>query len=182
MTDPYADEAAVQAAMGIPQEPYGSWNTPFTPPPAPEPAEEPEDEDEFEEKIPEFDPKWRQPLTGLLYVGALTETFEVYGHSFTIATPTLTEHLQIGQVIEPYQNTVMAEIAFQTARVAAYLVSIDGKEMPRPITNDPKEIALQQRFQWVTDNLKRPVINKISDRCFEMDAKVEGVLEAMGKA
>jgi hypothetical protein len=180
MTEPFADEAAVRAAMGLQQQRFDLPGVP----PVPDPPEEPEEkpEDEFKEDIPEFDPKWKQAFTGLLYVGALTEVFEVYGHSFTIATPTLTEHLQIGQVIEPYQSTVMAEIAFQTARVAAYLVSIDGKELPRPITNDPKENSLQQRFQWVTDTLKRPVINKISDRCYEMDAKVEGVLEAMGKA
>jgi len=180
MTESYADEAAVQAAMGLPPyEPELSLSPP-TPTLPPEP-EEPE-EDAFVEDVSEFDPKWRQPFSGLLYVGALTDSFEVYGHRFTIATPTLTEHLQIGQVIEPYQSTVMAEVAFQTARVAAYLVEIDGKGLPRPITNDPKETSLHQRFQWVTDNLKRPVINRISDRCYELDAKVEGVLEAMGKA
>lgn len=181
MTDPYADEAAVRAAMDVPQDRFDLPGVP----PVPDPPEKPEPEPEEEtpqEDIPEFDPKWRQPFTGLLYVGALTESFKVYGHSFTIATPTLTEHLQIGQVIEPYQNTVMAEIAFQIARVAAYLTAIDGEELPRPITNNPKETSLHQRYQWVTDTLKRPVINKISDRCYELDAKVEGVLEAMGKA
>lgn len=183
MTEPHADEAAFEAAMmhPWPQTSQSVLTSPLQPPAEPEP-EEVADDASYDEEIPEFDAEWKTPFTGLLYVGALTDTFEVYGHKFSIATPTLTEFLQIGQVIEPYQNTIMAEVAYQMARVAAYLTMIDGKELPRPITNDPKESALQQRFQWVTDTLKRPVINKIHDRCLELDAKVEGVLEAMGKA
>lgn len=179
MTEPYADDQAFNAAMSLP--PY---QPNIAPPLVQEPEDEPEPEAEefYEEDVPEFDPKWKEPLTGLLYVGALTDSFEVFGHRFTIATPTMTEFLQIGQVIEPYQATVMAEVAHQVARVAAYLTSVDGQDMPKPITNDPKETSLHKRFQWVNDTLRRPVINAISDKCFELDAKVEGVLEAMGKA
>lgn len=175
MTEPNADDAAYDAAMLFPppQQPSSVVT-------APEPEPEPE-EDHYQEEVPEFDPQWREPFSGLLYVGALTSSFEYLGHRFTIATPTMTEFLQIGQVIEPFQATVMADVAHQVARVAAYLTAIDGKELPRPITNDPKETSLHQRFQWVTDTLKRPVINAISDKCFELDAKVNGVLEAMGK-
>lgn len=182
MTEPYADDQAFAAAMNISPTPT---MLPPNPPQfimeKPEPPEE-EQEDEAREEVPEFDPRWRDAFSGLLYVGALSSSFEVYGHRFTIATPTMTEMLQIGQVIEPFQKTVMAEVAFQTARVAAYLSSIDGRDLPRPISNDPKETALHQRFQWVNDTLKRPVINKIHDKTFELDAQVEGVLEAMGKA
>lgn len=179
MTEPYADDQAFSAAMSLP--PYQPDLSPPSAPAAPE-EPEPEEDDPYDEDVPAFDPQWKEPFTGLLYVGALTSSFEVFGHRFTIATPTMTEFLQIGQVIEPYQNTVMAEVAHQVARVAAYLTAVDGKDMPRPITTDPKETSLHQRFQWVNDTLRRPVINAISDKCFELDAKVEGVLEAMGKA
>lgn len=183
MTEPYADDQAFTAAMNLPPRPP-QHVLPSTPPPLVMEEPEPEEaaEENFEEDVPEFDPRWRDSFSGLLYVGALIDSFEIYGHRFVIATPTMTEMLQIGQVIEPFQKTVMAEVAFQTARVAAYLTSIDGQDLPRPITTDPKETSLQQRFQWVNDTLRRPVINKIHDKTFELDAKVEGVLEAMGKA
>jgi hypothetical protein len=182
MTEPYADDAAIRAAMSLPSPEQGPVSPTLTPPPAPEPDPEPDKGDLYEEAVPEFDPRWRQEFTGLLYIGALTETFTLYGHKFTIATPTQTEFLQIGLVIEPYQNTLMAEPAYQMARVAAYLVAVDGKALPKPITNDPKENALAQRFQWVTDTLKRELVNPIFEKCLEMDAKVEGALTAMGKA
>jgi hypothetical protein len=188
MTEPFADDAATQAALAFPGPDFVGQEPPvLTPPPsvsAPEPpAPEPEPEaDPYDEKIPEFDPKWKQAFSGLLYIGSLTETFSLYGHEFTIATPSQTEFLQIGLVIEPYQNTIMAEIAYQMARVAAYLVSVDGQPLAQPITTDPKETALDRRFRWVTDTLKRELVNKLNDKCLEMDAKMEGALEAMGKA
>ena len=38
----------------------------------------------------EFDPRHKEPFTGLLFVGALTDEFELWGHRFVIATPTQT--------------------------------------------------------------------------------------------
>lgn len=188
---PYADEAAAAAAIGItelPRRPY------FEPPPeepasqaepepqqAPQPAPEPAKEP-VKESIPEFDPKHRQPFIGLLYVGALTDTFELFGHTFVISTPTQTEMLQMGQVIEPFAMTPSADIAYQTARVAAYLVSIDGQKLPEPVVMNPKETALHDRFRWVAENLRRPVIDKVFDQCLDLEDKVTGALEAMGKA
>lgn len=183
MTQAYnADEAAAAALLTMPQESseppraeaLPRRDLPESPPPAPAaPAQE---------EIPEFDRKHREPFLGLLYVGALTETFSLYGHDFMIATPTQTELLQIGQVIEPYAATPTVEVAYQTARVAAYLVSIDGQRLPEPVLTDPKDTALHDRFRWVADNVRRPVIDKIFDRCLELDNKVKGALEAMGKA
>jgi hypothetical protein len=177
----YADDAAAQAAFQLP--PDFSQGTTFEPheetPPAAAQAPEPVVP---EEDVPEFDPKFKQPFTGLLYVGALTKTFELYGHSFTIASPTQTERLQMGQVIEPFQGTVTGEIAYQSALVAAYLVDIDGKKLPQAIMIDPKETALHDRFKWVNENLRRPVIDKIFEECLVLDSKVDEVLEAMGKA
>lgn len=178
-----ADEAAAAALLTIPQAPP---ETPYIDPqplkesfveepPVPPPAPE-------REVIPEFDPKHRQPFLGLLYVGSLVESFSLYGHDFVISTPTQTELLQIGQVIEPFAMTPTVEVAYQTARVAAYLVSIDGQKLPEPVLNDPKETALHDRFRWVSDNIRRPVIDKIFDRCLELDNKVKEALEAMGKA
>jgi hypothetical protein len=181
MTESFADDAAFNAAMSLPtlQQP--------APPAEPQQQEEPEPvpditDPDYVEDIPEFDARWKDPFSGLLYVGALTDSFELFGHSFTISTPTQTEFLQMGLVVKPFNDTVMLERAFTLAKVAAYLTAIDGKELPKPITTDPKETALQQRFQWVSDTLRREVVDKIHEKCLELDNEVFETLQAMGKA
>lgn len=188
MSDLFADEAAASAAFQLPPDPQAELaalaGAPAFPGPdgSQERAQEKPEPEGIEEDIPEFDPAYRQPFKGLLYVGALTKSFELFGHHFTIATPTQTERLQIGQVIEPFQNTVTAEIAYQTALVAAYLVDIDGTKLPEPVVNNPKETALHDRFRWASENLRRPVLDRIFDECLKLDRQVDDVLAAMGKA
>jgi hypothetical protein len=183
--DLFADDAAAEAAFTLPPEPFPTGPA-FLPDqslvqPDPEPQQA-EPELEPEEDVPEFDVRHREPFKGLLYVGALIEDFELFGHRFRIGTPTQTERLQIGQVIQPYQGTVTGEIAYQTALVAAYLIEIDGQKLPEPVLSNPKETALHDRFRWCSENLRRAVIDEVFTRCLELDGKVDGVLAAMGKA
>jgi len=187
MPDLFADEQAASAAFQLPPNPEDELAALTGVPafPGPDEGQEPAEETQapaIEERLPEFDPAYRQPFKGLLFVGALTTSFELFGHHFTIATPTQTERLQIGQVIEPFQNTVTAEIAYQTALVAAYLVDIDGTKLPEPVVSNPKETALHDRFRWVSENLRRPVLDRVFDECLKLDRQVDDVLAAMGKA
>lgn len=185
--DLFADDAAAEAAFALPPEPFPTGpaflpDRSVAPEVAPETEQTEEDAAPVEEDIPEFDPRHREPFRGLLYVGALTEDFELFGHRFRIGTPTQTERLQIGQVIQPWQGTVTGEIAYQTALVAAYLIEVDGQKLPEPVLTNPKETALHDRFRWVSENLRRVVIDEIFDRCLKLDSQVDDVLAAMGKA
>lgn len=156
-------------------EPTGVWDD------APTTASEPiPEEDQMRPR--EFDPKHREPFLGLLYVGYLDDEVTVYGHKFRLATPTNTERLQIGMVISPWRNTLTEEIAYGQAVVSAFLHSVDGTALPEPVTTNPKDFALRDRFNWVGENLKRPVINALFDACLKLDAQVDEVLAAMGKA
>lgn len=149
-------------------------------PPEPEPEQAPAPEQIVPPK--EFDPRWRTAFTGLVFLGHLEQEFEVWGHKFLIMTPSHLEKMNMGLVHAPYANTLSTEIAFEAAMVAAYLHSVDGTELPKPISNDPKETALHDRFKWVIDTLKRPVISKIYNECLALDDEVEKVLDAMGEA
>jgi hypothetical protein len=176
-----ADEAAVaavmqQAASTPPAQPEAT--TPSDPPAV---TEEPE-KAEVKLDYREFDPKHRDSFTGLLFVGHLDEDFELFGHRFVISSPTQTERLQIGPVIKEFSDTITGELAYQAAMVAAYLKSVDGKDLPQPILTNARDTALRERFNWVTDNLRRPVINAVSDRCMMLEAEIEDTLDAMGKA
>ena len=130
----------------------------------------------------EFDPRWRDPFTGLLYLGSLRKRFGFFGHEFRIATPSQDERIEMGLILAPYRGTLTEEIAYQALLVAAYLQEIDGNKLPQPVLNDPKDSALEERFRWVTKNLKAPVIQKIFEECLILDVTVEEVLNAMGEA
>jgi len=129
-----------------------------------------------------FDERHREPFTGLLYLGYLEDDVTIWGHHFRIATPTQREKIQAGALHKPYIDTLASEVAYQTILVGAYLVSIDGQELPRPVTNDPKENGVKDRFNWVADNLKGPVIDRLFDRCMILEVQVGKVLRAMGEA
>lgn len=160
------------APEGAKTGPVGAPAPPATPAPEPEPVPGPK----------EFDARWREPFTGLLYLGQLTEEFEVWGHRFQIQTPSHLEKINIGLVHKPYAETMSSELVFATAMVAAYLRQVDGQLLPQPVVNDPKETALAERFRWVSENLRQPVITKIYNRCLALEDQVEQVLDAMGEA
>jgi hypothetical protein len=133
-------------------------------------------------KPAEFDERCKEPFTGLLYLGALDDEFSIWGHRFKIATPSVAEKMQLGALHVPYANTMASEIAYQTLQVAAFLVSVDGHELPKPVLNDAKENAVRDRFEWVANNLRQEVIDEVFGRCMTLNAKVRDALEAMGKA
>lgn len=130
----------------------------------------------------EFDPRYRQPFEGLMYLGQLDDDVTVWGHAFHLVTPSQLERMQIGVLHKPYADTLSSEIAFETVLVAAYLHSVDGKDLPQPVMNGAKDTALRDRFDWVTENLRRPVISQIYERCLVLEEQVDEVLVAMGEA
>jgi hypothetical protein len=169
-----------------------------TPGPIQEPLPQPgtdEDQQQDEESPPdtplqeqdgiqpqEFDPRHRDAFTGLLFLGYLEKTITVWGHTFHLVTPSQAEKIQIGLLHKEYLGTLASEIAYQTLLVAAYLRNVDGNELPKPITNDSKDQALNERYRWVGENLREQVIDEIFSRCIMMQADIRDILAAMGKA
>jgi hypothetical protein len=187
MTNP--DDVLVDASLAAP----AATADPGPPPSSqtPETVQEPQERSGSEDQaapsggVPEpkeFDPRWRDPFTGLLYLGHLPREFGFFGHQFRIVTPGQDERIEMGLILAPYRGTLTEEIAYQALLVAVYLQDVDGTKLPQPILNDPKVSALEERFRWVTRNIKAPVIQKIFEECLILDAQVEEVLNAMGEA
>jgi hypothetical protein len=148
-----------------------------------EPQEQPGSVDSQPDEDPlEFDERYKEPFNGLMYLGYLEDSFVVWGHTFRIATPTQLEKIQAGALHQPYAESLASEIAYQTILVAAYLVSVDHTDLPRPVLNDPKENAVRDRFRWVAENLRPPVIDELFGRCMVLETKVGKVLRTMGEA
>lgn len=174
-------------ALVAPHEPPGVWDTPGeeTPPIPVEnaiPTPPPEPEEDPDLKPREFDPKAREPFIGLLYLGSLDREITLYGHTFLLVTPTNAERIQMGLITREWRDTATEEIALGQALVAAFLQKVDNTPLPEPISPNPKDTALRGRFNWVGENLRRPVIQALFQECMLLDSQVDIALEAMGKA
>lgn len=170
------------ATSTAPRGPSGA----ITPDPVQEPHRGPAEdasgteETEKPEPLPEFDPRVREDFEGLLYLGRLTDSFEAYGHQFVIRTLSTGEVLEIGLLHKPYKDSLAEVKAYQAALVAACVVSVDGKPMPLPVTNEPFDTALANRFEYVKRTWFPPLLDVIYERFLLLEAKVDAVLAGMG--
>lgn len=128
----------------------------------------------------EFDPKVKQEFEGLLFVGALTTTFDYLGHRFVLRTLTQDELLEIALAIKPYVDTSAEVKANMMAIVAACVVSVDGRALPHPITLDTGDTVFQNHWRYVRANWYPPVIDAVFNQYVVLEWKVQEVIAAMG--
>ena len=135
-----------------------------------------------EEPLPEFDRRVRQDFEGLLYLGYLEDEFEWVGHRFKIRTLYTGEILQVGLLHRRYVGTLADVKAYQAAITAACVMQVDGKSMPTPLTNDPADTGLGNRFDYVLRSWFPPTLDVVYERYLLLEKRVRRVLDAMGKA
>lgn len=129
---------------------------------------------------PRFDPRYRDEFEGLLFVGSLRKRFRWMGHLFVIRTLTVNETLEVALLNKPYVGTLGELKAYQAALVAASVVTIDGKPLPIPTTMN--ESDLEAKFEYVINNWQPITIDMLYGQILELEAKVNEVLAALGKA
>jgi hypothetical protein len=178
-----------------PQEPVddvGEGTTPFGPDPLSEtpghptePQRVPDTQDDAQqedEQIPEFDPRVRDDFNGLLYLGKLQRTFEWAGHEFTIRTLTVGEIIEIGLMHKQYADSLADIKAYQAAVVAACVELVDRRPLPFPISDDPSDTPLLNRFNYVRDHWYPAVLDAVYTEYRVLEGTTAQVIAAMGKA
>lgn len=182
------------------QDPAADVTEPIHHGPPPEPENTPEgpvlephrdgDEDENsqqgsveeEKPLPQFDEKFKQALDGLMYLGRLEDEFSWLGHRYVIRTLTTDEILQIGIITKPYLGTLSEVKAYQAAVVAACIVTVDGKSLAVPMTNEAADTALRNRWDYVRNHWFPPLLDYVYEQYLLLEDLVRQVLDAMGKA
>lgn len=137
------------------------------------PSEEPE-------PLPEFDPRYIEEFQGLLYVGALRETFTWLGHQFVIRTLMTNELVEVAMIAKDYKGSDAESKAYQAAVVAGCVLTVDGKELPMPLTNDPADTLMRNRFDYVMAHWFPPTLDVLYERYFALELKVRAVIDSMG--
>lgn len=143
--------------------------------------EAPQDQTE-EEPLPEFDPRYREDFEGLLYLGRLEETFSLWGHTFVIRTLTTEQLAEIGQIVRPHEGSNAKNAVYQSAVVAASVVTVDGKPLPQSITIDNSDELTTVRYPYVLKKWMPPVREALYNRSMLLELKTRQVLHAMGEA
>jgi hypothetical protein len=144
----------------------------------PEPAQEPQEDG----LVVPFDRRYTEPFVGLIYLGALTKTFEYLGHAFVIRTLTQDEQLMVAPIIAAYRNSIAEQAAYTTAIAGMCVESVDGKQLPMPLGDDVSGTAWGvARFNHVKQWFPF-VIDKIYNEFLDLERLVKEVVEAMGKA
>jgi hypothetical protein len=127
-----------------------------------------------------FDPRWKEEFEGLLYIGALTSTFDYLGHRFIIRTLTQDEILEVTLAIKGYSDTEAYTKAEMMGVVAACVVSVDGRPLPHPITLDPGDTPFQNRWRYIRATWYPPVIDLVFNQYVRLEYKVREVMNSMG--
>lgn len=134
-------------------------------------------DDAQESLASEFDPKWREPFEGLLYLGHLEETVEIAGHTFVVRTLKTGEKLEALQLCKPYEDSVSFARAYRAAIAAAGLVSVDGL----PVLVPQKQVsAVRQKFDYITSNWYDHIIERLYEEIDRLEGKVVKILEELG--
>jgi hypothetical protein len=128
-----------------------------------------------------FDPQWKDPFEGLLFLGKLEKTVTVYGHRFRIRTLTTDEVLEVAMLSKPYIGSMGEMKAYQAALVAAAVVEVDGVPMPRPVVDHQSE-ELRARFNYARLNWYPPIFDALYDEFMLLEAEQIAVLERLGEA
>ena len=135
------------------------------------------------EALPEFDEKYVEDFNGLMYLGALTKTFEWVGHKFVIRTLSADEYLQVALLTKPYAGTIGEVRAYATAVVALCVDSVDGEPLPLPIQVERDDLAwAYQRFNFVKSRWFNYTIDLVYGEFLVLERRATEVLDAMGKA
>lgn len=133
-----------------------------------------------EPPLPEFDPRYREPFKGLLFLGRLEKSFTLWGHEFVVKTLTTEEMAEIALYVAKYEGTRAANAVYQSAVVAVAVVTVDGQRLPQPLGGN--DLGIGPKVDYVTKNWMPAVREQIWAEIFSLEETVREVLDAMGKA
>lgn len=144
-----------------------------------EPPREQEHERDPEVPASVFPPQSIVPLKGLLFLGALEETFEYGGHSFHIKTLTEGESLRVGQLIRDYRGTASEPEALRCFTVAACTVDVDGLAVSQPYKEGYDQVfeSAKEVRKWYP-----AVVRAVYERYRRLEATASEVADSLKKS
>ena len=135
--------------------------------------------DQSQDPFAELDPRIREDVDGLIWLGHLEDQFEFLGHHFVIRTLKGDEELSAGLVSKDYIETLGQAKAWAWAKIALSLVAVDHDENFCPPIGPDRQSFARARFASCTSRWYWPLAEYIYGRLLELEARQLAVLEAV---
>lgn len=155
----------------------------LTSPAAPSPRSGTTTAGEPEPESPEFDPRFREAVTGLLYLGDLQDEFSWGGHKFRIRTIHPDEYKAVAVLTAQYASTLGEVRSYTDAIVAACITHVDGKPLPiQPLgpAEDDVLSRVRARCEYISSSWYAWTIDAIYDHFRVLEGQVEELLAKLG--
>lgn len=132
-----------------------------------------------EGQIDEFDPRVAEDVEGLLFLGALSSEFELFGHQFVMRTLRVGEELAVAQVVKQYEGTLAQGKAYAIANVAASIVTVDGRPLVESLGPDQEETltTINRKFAYVRSKWYFPVVELLYQEFSQLRLRQAAALE-----
>ncbi len=111
-----------------------------------------------------FDPRVNEDVQGLMFLGALTSSFDFAGHSFTIRTIKTGEEIAAAQIVREFADNGLAlDKAFGSAYVAACIVTVDGRPLVEALGPGEAETLtrIRRAFAYILANWYYPTVEVV---------------------
>ena len=125
----------------------------------------------------EFDPRVRDDLDGLLYLGKIMHGFSWGGHRFRIKTLTTDERLQAALLAKPWIGTVEEARSWLIATAGLAVISVDDKHIAPLGLSDDTEVA-NAKFAWAKQQFPW-TIDAIWAKIEVLEARVQAAIEKL---
>lgn len=136
-------------------------------------------QEEVRDPFAEFDPRVREDVDGLIWLGYLEDEFSFCGHHFVIHTLKGDDELNAGLVAKEYVETFSQARAWAWAKVCLALSAVDGNPNFCPPIGPDKKAFARARFAWCTSQWHWPLTEYIYGRYVDLEARQLAALRAL---
>lgn len=151
-----------------------------------EPPQFNESEEQVESLVEEqetttLDKEERDTFQSLLTIGQTTKKVDVLGHPVVLKTMTVTDELMVGLESKIYKGSEAFPRAYQSAVVAASVVTVDGRQLYIPISPEESESEVFQKKLEKVHSLYPLVVSEIYRNYLEVEKEFAQLAKKLGK-
>lgn len=134
-----------------------------------------------EDEVTELDVEERKEFQSLLTIGRITKTIDVLGHPVVLKTMTVADELLVGLETQKYRGTEAFARAYQSAIVAATIVSIDKKQLYIPISQEESSSEVFAKKIEKIHSLYPIVVSEIYKNYMDVEKEFSQLAKKLGK-
>ena len=134
-----------------------------------------------EDEVTELTDEERSTFQSLLTIGQTTKKFDVLGHPVVLKTMTVNDELMVGLESKKYRGSEAFARAYQSAVVAASVVTIDGKQFYIPISPEESDSEVFEKRLEKVHALYPLVVSEIYRNYMDLEKEFAQLAQKLGK-